>query len=182
RSSAIPSTGRDRRDRARWRSCVASRSPWVLPGTVSDDLAFTPALELAALVRAGEVSPPELVDLYIERIERIDPQLNAYVTVDANGARAAARAPLRGQFTGVPIPIKDLDETAGLRTTYSCKAFADNVPDFDTSVVRRIREAGFVVIGKTNTPEFGTIAMTESELNGDCRNPWDRSRTPGGSS
>jgi amidase len=149
---------------------------------VSDDLAFTPALEQAALVRAAELSPLELVDLYLERIERIDPQLNAYVTVDADGARTAARAPAQGPFTGVPIPIKDLDETAGLRTTYSCKAFADYVPDFDANVVRRIREAGFVVIGKTNTPEFGTIAMTESELNGDCRNPWDRSRTPGGSS
>jgi len=149
---------------------------------VTEDLAFTPALEQAALVRAGEVSSLELVDLYLERIERIDPQLSAYVTVDADGARAAARAPAPGPFTGVPIPIKDLDETAGLRTTYSCKAFAANVPDFDANVVRRIREAGFVVIGKTNTPEFGTIAVTESELNGDCRNPWDASRTPGGSS
>jgi amidase len=149
---------------------------------VSEDLAFTPALEQAALVRAGEVSPLELVDLYLERIERIDPQLNAYVTVDADGARASARAPAEGPFTGVPIAIKDLDETAGLRTTYSCKAFADYVPEFDANVVRRVREAGFVIIGKTNTPEFGTIAMTESELNGNCRNPWDRSRTPGGSS
>src|SRR5579862_7998801 len=85
-------------------------------------------------------------------------------------------------FYGVPLPIKDLTETAGLRTTYSCKAFADNVPTVDASVVRRLRAAGFTIIGKTNTPEFGTIAMTESELNGDCRNPWDTSRTPGGSS
>ena len=147
-----------------------------------DDLAFAPALEQAARVRAGEVSPLELVDLYLERIERLDPQLNAYVTVDAERARATAQTKLEGPFAGVPIPIKDLTETAGLRTTYSCKAFADNVPDFDASVVRRIRDAGFVVIGKTNTPEFGTIGMTESELNGDCRNPWDTTRTPGGSS
>ena len=146
------------------------------------DLAFASALEQAALVRAGEVSPLELVDLYLERIERLDPRLNAYVTVDAEGARAAASSAADGPFRGVPIPIKDLNETAGLRTTYSCKAFADHVPDFDANVVRRIREAGFVVLGKTNTPEFGTIAMTESELNGDCRNPWDTSRTPGGSS
>jgi amidase len=82
----------------------------------------------------------------------------------------------------VPIPIKDLTSTAGIRTTFSCKAFADNVPEIDAAVVRRIRDAGFVVIGKTNTPEFGTIAMTESELNGDCRNPWNTTRTPGGSS
>jgi Asp-tRNA(Asn)/Glu-tRNA(Gln) amidotransferase A subunit family amidase len=149
---------------------------------LTDELAFAPALEQAARVRAGDVSPLELVDLYLERIERLDPELNAYVTVDAEGARAAAADPADGPFRGVPIPIKDLNETAGLRTTYSCKAFADHVPATDAGVVRRIREAGFVIIGKTNTPEFGSIAMTESELNGDCRNPWDRSRTPGGSS
>ena len=149
---------------------------------MTDELAFAPALEQAARVRAGDVSPLELVDLYLERIERLDPELNAYVTVDAEGARAAAADPADGPFRGVPIPIKDLSETAGLRTTYSCKAFADHVPATDAGVVRRIREAGFVIIGKTNTPEFGSIAMTESELNGDCRNPWDRSRTPGGSS
>ena len=149
---------------------------------MTDELAFAPALEQAARVRAGDVSPLELVDLYLERIERLDPDLNAYVTVDAEGARAAAADPADGPFRGVPIPIKDLNETAGLRTTYSCKAFADHVPATDAGVVRRIREAGFVIIGKTNTPEFGSIAMTESELNGDCRNPWDRSRTPGGSS
>ena len=153
---------------------------------MSDDLAFTPALELAARVRAREVSPVELAELYLERIERLDPQLNAYVTVDAEGALAAARAaesaPSDAPFHGVPTSIKDLNETAGLRTTYSTKAYAANVPAFDAAVVRRIREAGFVVLGKTNTPEFGTIAMTESELNGICRNPWDVSRTPGGSS
>jgi amidase len=153
---------------------------------VSDELAFTPALELAARVRAREVSPVELTQLYLDRIERLDPQLNSFVTVDADGALAAARAALSASsdspFHGVPIPIKDLNETAGLRTTYSTKAYAENVPEFDASVVRRIREAGFVVLGKTNTPELGTIAQTESELNGICRNPWDVSRTPGGSS
>ncbi|HEX5246189.1 MAG TPA: amidase [Gaiellaceae bacterium] len=146
------------------------------------DLAFAPALELAARIRAREVSSVDLVDLYLERIEQLDPVLNAYVTVDAGGARAAAREPREGPFAGVPISIKDLTETAGLRTTLSTKALADNVPAFDTATVRRIREAGFVVLGKTNTPEFGTIGMTESELNGACRNPWDTSRTPGGSS
>jgi amidase len=129
-----------------------------------------------------EVSSAELVDLYLERIERFDPELNSYVTVDADGARAAAREQCDGPFAGVPISIKDLNETAGLRTTLSTKALADNVPTFDAAVVRRIREAGFVVLGKTNTPEIGTIGMTESELNGACRNPWDTSRTPGGSS
>jgi len=153
---------------------------------VTDELAFAPALELAAKVRAHEVSPSELVELYLARIERLDPELNAFVTVDADGARAAARkaesAPARAPFHGVPLPIKDLHETAGLRTTYSTKAFADNVPTFDQAVVRRLREAGFLVLGKTNSPELGTIAQTESELNGACRNPWNTSLTPGGSS
>jgi Asp-tRNA(Asn)/Glu-tRNA(Gln) amidotransferase A subunit family amidase len=144
---------------------------------LDDVLAFASALELAARVRAREVSPAELTALYLERIERLDPQLNSYVTVVDEPA-----APREGPFHGVPIPIKDLNETAGIRTTYSCKAFAGNVPEFDASVVRKIRDAGFTIIGKSNTPEFGTIAMTESELNGDCRNPWDTSRTPGGSS
>ena len=85
-------------------------------------------------------------------------------------------------FRGVPIAIKDLTPTAGIRTTYSSRAFADNIPDFDTAVVRRLREAGFVILGKTNTPEFGTVAFTESELNGATRNPWNLERTPGGSS
>jgi amidase len=151
-----------------------------------DGLAFAPALELAAKVRAREISPPELVELYLDRIERLDPQLGAYVTVDADGARAAARAAEAEErdtpFRGVPLPIKDLHDTAGLRTTYSTRVYADHVPTADQAVVARLRAAGFVVLGKTNTPELGTIAQTESELNGACRNPWDTSRTPGGSS
>jgi amidase len=144
---------------------------------VSDELAFAGALEQAALIRAREVSSQELVELYLARVERLDPQLNAYVTIVER-----PEPPREGPFQGVPIPIKDLNETAGIRTTFSCKAFADYVPENDAAAVRRIRDAGFVVIGKTNTPEFGSVGVTESELNGDCRNPWDASRTPGGSS
>ena len=153
---------------------------------MSDELAFASALELAVRVRAREVSPVELVQLYLDRIERLDRQLNAYVTVDGDGALAAARTAEStasdAPFHGVPLSIKDLHETAGLRTTYSAKALANFVPKSDSAVVRRLREAGFVVLGKTNTPELGTIAMTESELNGVCRNPWDTTRTSGGSS
>ena len=149
---------------------------------MNDELAFAPALRLAQLVRDREVSPLELAQLYLDRIARLDPELNAYVTVDEAAVLATAAEPHDGPFAGVPISIKDLNETAGLRTTYSTKAHAQNVPAFDAAVVRRIREAGFVVLGKTNTPELGTIGVTESELNGACRNPWDLSRTPGGSS
>jgi amidase len=145
-------------------------------------LAFLPALEQARLVREGEVSSLELVQLYLDRIERLDPELNAYVTVVAEKALGDAKSPRPGPFSGVPLPVKDLTETAGIRTTFSCKAFADHVPAHDIEVVRRLRAAGFVLLGKTNTPEFGTTAVTESELNGVCRNPWDTTRTPGGSS
>ena len=105
------------------------------------------------------------------------------MTVRAEEALAEADGELpEGPFRGVPIAIKDLTDTAGIRTTYSCRAFARHVPVQDAAVVRKLRAAGFVVIGKTNTCEFGTTAVTESELNGICRNPWDTARTPGGSS
>ena len=150
------------------------------------DLAFLPATEQAELIRQREVSSSELVELYLERIARLDPELNAFVTVRPDDALAEARAadaaPGAAPFHGVPIAIKDLAATKGIRTTYSSRAYSDYVPDFDAAVVRRIRDAGFVVLGKTNTPEFGTTAFTESELNGATRNPWSLERTPGGSS
>ena len=150
------------------------------------ELAFLSAVEQARLVRARELSSVELVESYLERIERIDPELNAFVTVCGEEALADARladdSPADGAFHGVPIGVKDLTATAGICTTYSSHAFADNVPDIDAAVVRRIREAGFVIVGKTNTPEFGTTAFTESDLNGATRNPWSAARTPGGSS
>ena len=151
-----------------------------------DELAFLPATEQARLVREREVSPIELVELYLERIERLDPRLGAFVTVCAEAALADARgkagAPAEAPFHGVPIALKDLDTTAGIRTTFSCTAFAENVPDFDLAHVAKTRAAGFVVLGKTNTPEFGTTAFTDSPLNGPCRTPWDLSRNAGGSS
>jgi amidase len=150
------------------------------------ELAFLPATEQALLVRSREISSAELVGLYLERIERLDPQLNSFVTVRGEEALAEARASDAAggdaPFRGVPIAIKDLTATNGIRTTYSCSAFVDHVPDFDTAVVRRVRDAGFVIVGKTNTPEFGTVAFTESELNGATRNPWNPDLTPGGSS
>jgi amidase len=150
------------------------------------ELAFLSAVEQARLVRAGEISATELVTTSLERIERLDPTLNAFVTVCADEALESARivdtTPGDAPFRGVPIGIKDLAATAGIRTTYSSRAYADYVPDFDIAVVRRLREAGFVIVGKTNTPEFGTVAFTESELNGATRNPWNTELTPGGSS
>lgn len=147
---------------------------------------FLPAIEQARLIRERAVSPVELVTTYLERIELLDERLNAFVTVVADDALAAARqaekSAIAGPFHGVPIAIKDLAETKGIRTTFSCGPFAEYVPDIDNAAVRRIREAGFIILGKTNTPEFGTVPQTESELNGICRNPWDTNFTPGGSS
>jgi amidase len=154
---------------------------------VSSELAFASALEQAELVRGRQVSPVELVTGYLERIEALDPELNAFVTVCGEEALAAARLAEEASgelppFHGVPLPIKELTDTAGIRTTYSSRAFAQHVPRSDAAVVRRLREAGFILIGKTNSPEFGSIPVTESELHGPCLNPWDTALTPGGSS
>jgi amidase len=152
-----------------------------------DELVFASALEQAELIRARQLSPVELVNVYLERIEDLDPRMNAFVTVCEDEAVADARRAEEAtgelpSFHGVPLPIKDLTQTAGIRTTFSSKAFAHHVPSGDTAVVRRLRQAGFILLGKTNTPEFGTIAVTESELNGACRSPWNTALTPGGSS
>ncbi|MGH2694168.1 MAG: amidase [Actinomycetota bacterium] len=154
------------------------------------EIAFTSAVRQAELVRTKEVSPVELVETYLRRIEKLDAEINAFVTLTAEEALAAARKAEERvssggdlpPFHGVPTAIKDLTPTAGIRTTFSSKAFADHVPETDAAVVRRIKEAGFLVLGKTNAPEFGTVPVTESELNGACRNPWDPSVTSGGSS
>jgi amidase len=140
----------------------------------------TDALDLAAQVRAGEVSPRELTEAAIARIEATNPALN-YLVTDCF-EQALATEPSDGPFAGVPMLVKDLNETAGVRTTFSSRAFADYVPTADAAVVRRMKDAGFVVLGKSNTPEFGSTCVTESALNGACRNPWDTTRTPGGSS
>src|SRR5918998_1571080 len=149
------------------------------------DLLFRPAGELAALVRAGELTARELVESALERIEALDPDLNAFVCTDPDGALAAADAVEAGDerpFAGVPIAVKDTAAVAGLPYTLGSHAFGDFVPAHDAFVVRRLREAGFVIVGKTNLPEFGILPVTEPRRFGPTRNPWDPERTPGGSS
>ena len=126
------------------------------------------------------MSARELAEETIARIEATNPELNFLVTDCFE--QALATEPRDGPFGGVPMLVKDLNETAGVRTTFSSRAFADYVPAADSAVVRRIKDAGFIVLGKSNTPEFGSTCVTESVLNGACRNPWDPERTPGGSS
>ena len=142
------------------------------------------ALALAALVRRGEVTPADLLDVAIRRIERLNPALNAVVhrMFDDAQARAAA-APKDGAFAGVPFLIKDLLAWyAGVPITSGSRLYRDFRPPIDTEVVRRLKAAGLVIIGKTNTPEFGLTPFCESEHLGTCRNPWNPAHTTGGSS
>ncbi|MBM7807992.1 amidase [Geodermatophilus bullaregiensis] len=148
------------------------------------------ALQQAAAVRAGEVSPTELVRSALARVEALDAGLGAFVTVTPERALAAAAAAdarvLRGgelpPLLGVPTAIKDLNNTAGVRTTFGCTVFADFVPEVDDAVVGKLAAAGTISLGKTNTPEFGFPCYTDNDLVGPARSPWDRTRLAGGSS
>jgi amidase len=149
------------------------------------DLLFKPATELAQLVRDGEITSRELVEAALHRIEALEPELNAFTHVDAEGALAAAELVRPGDgrpFAGVPIGIKDAVEVSGWPFTLGSDVFGDFVAPYDTFVVRRLREAGFVLVGKTSLPEFGVLPVTEPRRFGPTRNPWDTERTPGGSS
>jgi amidase len=149
------------------------------------DLMFRPATELAAMVRAGEVSARELVQLSLERIEELNPALNAFVDIDAERALAAADAVRPGDerpFAGVPTAIKNNRPVAGLRLTYGCKLMSEFVCDYDHNVTGRLRDAGFVIVGTTTLPEYGILPTSEARIFGPTRNPWDLQRTPGGSS
>jgi amidase len=149
------------------------------------DLLFKPATELAQLVRDGEITSRELVEAALHRIEALEPELNAFTHVDPEGALAAAELVRPGDerpFAGVPIGIKDAVEVSGWPFTLGSDVFGDFVPSYDTFVVRRLREAGFVLVGKTSLPEFGVLPVTEPRRFGPTRNPWDSERTPGGSS
>jgi amidase len=149
-----------------------------------------PATELAARLRRREVSAVEVMEAHLARIEAVNRSVNAIVTLDADGAlRTAAEADRRlgsgatgGPLHGLPIAVKDLEDTAGMRTTYGSPIYRDHVPTKDTLMVSRLRRAGAIVIGKTNTPEFGAGSQTFNRVFGATRNPYDLSRTPGGSS
>jgi amidase len=152
---------------------------------VSADLTLRPADELAALVRSGELTASELVDASLERIGALQPQVNAFVDVDDAGARAAAAQIGPGDerpFAGVPIAIKNNRAVAGLRLTTGAALPGDFRPQHDHNVTRRLRAAGFVIVGTTTLPEWGILPVTEGRRFGPTRNPWDLARTPGGSS
>ncbi len=155
-----------------------------------DSLTRKSATELAALIRSRAISPRELLDAHLSVIARVNPKLNAVVTLAADHARDAAEAAeaavMRGDelglLHGLPVAIKDTTRTAGIRTTFGSPLFADHVPEEDAEVVRRLKAAGAVITAKTNTPEFATGANTVNEVFGATRNPWNPALSPAGSS
>src|SRR5688500_9247143 len=172
---------------ARW-----GRIPATLTGGAMDsiDLCYTPATELARLIRTRALSPVEITRAVLERIDSVNPRVNAYCTITADAAmdtaRAAEDAVMRGTppgpLHGVPYSVKDLNFTRGVRTMGGSFVFEHRVPDVDAPLVRRLRAAGGVMLGKTTSPEFGWKALGDSPLTGITRNPWNLGTTTGGSS
>jgi amidase len=156
----------------------------------STDIPFLEATEQAALVAAGQLSAVEVVQAHLDQIERLNPTVNAICTLVAEPALAAAKAADArqasgarcGPLHGLPVGIKDLTDTKGIRTTQGSPIYADHVPEADALVVTRYKQAGAIVIGKTNTPEFGAGSQTFNAVFGATRNPYDLDKTCGGSS
>ena len=154
------------------------------------DLLFMPATAAAGLIRKRALSPVEYVDAVLEAIETKQPMLNAYATVTADAARAQARVAEQavmagkelGPLHGIPINIKDLFATMGVRTAYGSAIHADNIPSQDDILVTRLKDAGAIMVGKSTTPEFGHKGHTDGPSFGITRNPWNPARTAGGSS
>lgn len=154
------------------------------------DLAYLPATEIRSMIAEKKVSSVEMTKLYLERIDALDSQFNSYLTVTSDLAlemaeeadRAVARGEDLGPLHGLPISIKDLEMTEGVRTTSGSLIFADRIAAYDSVVVERVKKAGAVILGKTNTPEYGLLGHTENRLGDHCRNPWNTETTTGGSS
>ena len=157
---------------------------------MTDEIHYLPATEIAQRIRSGVLTATEVVEAFLKRIEKYDDEVNAFVTICDERARQAAReadaaveaGDELGPLHGVPVAIKDLTDVEGVRTTYGSRLFAENVAEADATIVSRLKEAGAIVIGKTNTPEFGRKPMTTNKLVGATGNPWNVSRTAGGSS
>src|SRR3981189_3730698 len=157
---------------------------------MTESLSRKTAVELASLIATKAVSPVEVLDAHLATIARVNPKLNAIVTLVADAARVLAKeaeaAVIRGDklgaLHGLPVPIKDFTPPAGIRTTYGSPLFADNVPTEDAEAVRRLKAAGAIVLGKTNTPEFAAGANTFNDVFDVTRNPWNPALSPAGSS
>lgn len=155
-----------------------------------EELAFSSAWELRQKLLSQEITSVELTELFIERIEIINPKVNAYCTTSFDIAREMAKEAdyninsnkKIGLLHGIPTSIKDLMKTKDIRTTYGSKLYENFIPDQDDIAVRRLKDSGCVILGKTNTPEFGHVALTDNLIFGETKNPWDTTRNSGGSS
>jgi aspartyl-tRNA(Asn)/glutamyl-tRNA(Gln) amidotransferase subunit A len=155
-----------------------------------EDICFISAYDMREKIKTQELTSLEITEIIIERIEKINPIIHAFCTPTFDLARETAKkaddAIKKGEkigiLHGVPTSIKDLADTKGIRTTYGCKIFEHNVPEKDAIVVERLKNAGMVFLGKTNTPEFGHLAVSYNMIFEETRNPWNLERTPGGSS
>ena len=157
---------------------------------IQEEIAFMGVTELHDQIISKKLSPVEITKVFLERIQSLNPILNAFLTVTPEYALEQAKKcetsimknePI-GPLHGIPISIKDLEETKSIRTTFGSKAFNNYIPEYDSIVVERVKKAGGIILGKSNTPEFGFKGTTENLLGDACRNPWDTSRTSGGSS
>src|SRR3990172_8402795 len=154
------------------------------------ELWFKPAYELAAAIRSRELSPVDLMDASLRRIEEVNPVLNAFIAMRPEEALADARAMADriahgddvGALAGLPFGVKELEDAEGFPSTHASVPFKDNMPERDSVQVERLKEAGAILLGKTNAPEFGYTAFTKNLLFGVTRNPWNPDRPPGGSS
>ena len=157
---------------------------------MSDDLCFLSAVELRARISRKDVSPVEIVSAVLARAEKLQPELNCFITLCGDEALAEAKDAERrmmageplGLLGGIPVTVKDIVNTKGVRTTFGAVPYKDNVPAEDAVAVARLRRAGAILIGKTTTPEFGSKCLTDSPLFGRTRNAWDACRSSGGSS
>ena len=186
-STSAPDGRFTRRQAGRLAGAALGTQLFAMPAS---DICFLSAVEMAALVRRKKLSAREMVTAHLEQIERVNPKVNAVVTLVAEQAmeaakradEAQARGSRLGALHGLPVAHKDLLETAGIRTTYGSPLFRDNVPAEDAILVERVKRAGAITIGKTNTPEFGAGSQTFNAVFGATHNPYDLSRTCGGSS
>ncbi|MBA7661991.1 Acylamidase [subsurface metagenome] len=155
-----------------------------------EDICFMPASQMLKAIKNQELTSLEITETIIERIEKINPIINAYCTLTFDLAREMAKkadeAVKKGEklspLHGIPTSIKDLNLTRGIRTTFGSKIYEDYIPDEDGLCVARLKKAGIVILGKTNTPEFGYAGVTDNKIFGPTKNPWNLKRTPGGSS
>ena len=157
---------------------------------MDDQLAYESATDLLALISTKQVSPVEITEIFLNRIEKLDPKLHAFLFVDGELSMKAATVAEQtimngdqlGPLHGLPIPVKDSQNTANITTTAGSLMYKDRRPERDSAVVERIKGAGAIILGKTNIPEFAMVGTCENRLGEWGLNPWDTNRSPGGSS